>query len=457
MKEQNENTWEENIKPLFRKKTLEFRVETLFYRGKYTNLDNAATTSPFISVEKAVNGALVEYGSVHRGSGQKSSISTDRYEKARKEIREFVGASPENYAVFTKNTTEAINQAATLFSRISGKVLVSDIEHSSNLLPWLKNNEVIQYKTERDGTINFGDIEGGLRENNIKLLAITGGSNVTGHKPPIHELAQLAHKYGAKILVDACQLVPHAMLDVFSDELPSHIDFVAFSGHKMYAPYGGGVLIGPKRFFDESLPYQIGGGNLPYITRDLQIKRFENVRAHDPGTPNFVGAISMAAAIKTIGEIGYENIIKHEKSIVREAHERLSKLENVALYVSKDNLTSVIPFEMKGLDSYLVAEILAQEYGIGVRAGSFCTYEFLRKLKDISDEQDKQIAQEIDQGITRNIPTLTRASFGLINNYEDVDKLSKAITEISEKTASDYAERYEQDQKTGKYSLRSMP
>ncbi len=455
MKEQNNKLWETRIKPLFRSEILEFRVETLFYSGRYTNLDNAATTSPFKTVEDAVKTAIVEYGSVHRGSGQKSKLSTDKYENARETVRKFVGASPKNYAVFTKNTTEAINQAASLLSAISGKVLVSDIEHSSNLLPWLKNGDVVQYQTKIDGTLHVEEVERSLKENSdIKLVSITGSSNVTGYKPPIHKLARIAHKHGARVLVDACQLVPHAKINVKQDDSPEHIDFVTFSGHKMYAPFGSGVLIGPKEFFDGVMPYQIGGGNLPYITRDLQVKRFETVRAHDPGTPNALGAIAMAEAIRTLEEIGFDNIQDYEEDLVRRAYAKLRRLDSVIMHVKQENLGTVLPFEIKNLDSYLVAEILAQEYGIGVRAGSFCTYELLRKLKSVSDEQDRQISKEVDKGLTRNIPTLVRASFGLVNNSDDVERLSNALKEISQKKNSEYLERYAQDDKTGRYSLR---
>ena len=301
--------WEEDIKPLFSEETLEWVVETPFFRGRYVNLDNAATTSAFHDVEERIKDALVTYGSVHRGSGQKSKISTDGYEQAREVVREFVGASPENYVIFTKNTTEAINHAASLWAGKSGKVLVSDIEHSSNLLPWMKYNEVIQYKTNPDGTVDLAEVERVFEENGyIKLLTITGSSNVTGYKPPVHELAKIAHKHGAKILVDVCQLIQHQKIEMFDDENTTHLDFISFSGHKMYAPFGAGVLVGPKSFFDQVMPYQIGGGNLPYITRKLEIKIFKTVQAHDPGTPNTVGTIAIASAIKVLESITYYSL-----------------------------------------------------------------------------------------------------------------------------------------------------
>jgi|SRR3989344_2035994 len=448
--------WEEDIKPLFSEETLEWVVETPFFRGRYVNLDNAATTSAFHDVEERIKDALVTYGSVHRGSGQKSKISTDGYEQAREVVREFVGASPENYVIFTKNTTEAINHAASLWAGKSGKVLVSDIEHSSNLLPWMKYNEVIQYKTNPDGTVDLAEVERVFEENGyIKLLTITGSSNVTGYKPPVHELAKIAHKHGAKILVDVCQLIQHQKIEMFDDEDTAHLDFISFSGHKMYAPFGAGVLVGPKSFFDQVMPYQIGGGNLPYITRKLEIKIFKTVQAHDPGTPNTVGTIAIASAIKVLESIGYDSIEEYESALVSEAYDKLSTLEKVVIYVPKEKLGSVLPFDIQGVDHYLVAEILAQEYGIGVRAGSFCTYELMRKMKKVSDEQDQSIANEVDNGITKNIPGVIRASFSLINNYEDVERFVSAVSEIAQLGKAHYTSRYQKDETNGKWSLKS--
>ena len=447
--------WEEEIKPLFPEESLELLVDTTRGTVRDVNLDNAATTIPFSAVNQAVAEFLRTYGSVHRGSGQRSRTSTQSYEQARDRIQQFTGASLESYVVFTKNTTEAINHAAQLWSRIPGKVLVSDIEHSSNLLPWLAENEVVQYRTNPNGTLNIEDVEEMFRKyEDIKLLAITGSSNVTGYKPPIHDLAEIAHKYGARILIDACQLIQHQKVDVLPTDDPRHLDFVAFSGHKMYAPFGGGVLVGPKEFFDQAVPYQIGGGNLTYISRDLQLKRFPTVQAHNPGTPNAVGAISIAKATEVLESIGYDRIHKYESELVRTAFRRLTHIDGVEVYASESEIGSVIPFDVTGIDSRLTAEILRDDYGIGVRAGSFCTYEFMRKIKTVSNEQDQKISEEIDIGITRSIPGVVRASFGLVNNQEDVARLVSAVTEIAHNGIEHYAQHYMQDNTTGMWTKR---
>jgi cysteine desulfurase / selenocysteine lyase len=452
-----DNFWQENIQPLFTEESLCFQVKTT--NGKqvrYVNLDNGATTAPFAPVKRYVEEMLDCYGSVHRGSGQKSLISTREYDNSRDVIRSFVGASSNNYVIFAKNTTEAINAAATLWAKIPGKILVSDIEHSSNLLPWVVNNEVVQYRTEPDGSVDIAKIEAILAAHKdlpateqIKLLTITGASTITGYKPPIYEIAALAHRYGIKIFADLCQLVQHDRVDMLPDNDPCHLDFVAFSGHKMYAPYGTGILVGSKGFFDQFHPYQIGGGNLPYITRNLEIKRFYTERAHDPGTPNAMGAVAIAKSIQIIESLGREEIAHYEHSLVEHTFKQLSLIPGVRIHIGSDGIAHVIPFDIDGFDGRLVAEILAQEYGIGVRAGAFCTYEYIRKLKNVSDEQDEVIAAEVDRGITRNIPTIIRASFALSNNFEDCQRFIDAIAQIAENGFAYYLPNYSQDQTTG--------
>ncbi|MBI2148329.1 aminotransferase class V-fold PLP-dependent enzyme [Candidatus Woesearchaeota archaeon] len=422
--------WTKEIRPRFSKSALEAKVRGIskFY-VRYVNLDNAATTKPFRSVVDKVKEFLDEYGSVHRGAGQHSIITTERYESARDRIRRFVGASDNNYILFTKNTTEAVNNLSTLLKYELGKVLVSEIEHSSNLLPWLKNGEIKQYKTNEKNEIDLDDLEAKLKNNEIKLVVVTGASNVTGYKPPVYEIAKLAHKYGTRIFVDCCQLLQHEKVDVLEDDDLRHLDFIAFSGHKMYAPFGSGCLVGPKDFFDESSPYQIGGGNLPYITHNLEIKRFKNVRAHDPGSPNAVGAIAIEEAINNLEDIGLNKIAEYENTLMKVAIEKIKQIRGVNLYIDQENIPgTVIPFDMEGINHKIVAEKLAEYHGIGLRSGSFCCYELVRRLKNISREQDQKIADEVESGITTNIPGIVRASIALCNNLEDIDTFVEGLS-----------------------------
>lgn len=457
--------WKKDVKPRFTSNCLNFKVTLLNgKKERYVNLDNAATTSPFKIVKERIDRFLDAYGSVHRGAGQKSEIATKAYEEAREIISKFVGADKDYYVILTKNTTEAINHAAELMHFIPGRVLVSDIEHSSNLLPWLKYNKTIVYKTTEDNKIDYGKVEKIFEEfknksesERIKILTVVGASNVTGYKPDVHRLAKIAHKYSAYILVDACQLLQHEKIKMLPIKNPAHIDFIAFSGHKMYAPYGGGCLVGPKKFFDNVAPYQIGGGNLAYITKDYKIKKFKTVQTHDPGTPNAVGIISMAEATKELGKVGMDKIASYEHNLIRYAFSELENIDGLKIYSDPNNNPSMILFDIDGFDYRLTAEILSKEFGIGTRAGSFCVYQLIRKLKNISEKDDKRIAEEVGKGKTIVMPGVVRASFAMYNNVEDVDRLVDAVKTIIKNGLKHYLKKYKIDKINGNWMLKSKP
>ena len=443
-----------NIKKLFSSKILKYKVKTQKYGlTYYVNLDNAATTPPLLEVQKSVENYLISYGSVHRGAGIKSKISTDVYEESREVIKDFINSPQDNYVIFTTNTTEAINTAAYFFSFLNGKVAVSEVEHSSSWLPWVETEgikmidskqasldevenenikiqelgrkQVIQYNVNDEFEFNLEDIEKILKENKIKVLILTAASNITGYCPDIKAIGNLAHKYGAYFLVDACQFIQHHKIDMQK----MGIDFIVASGHKFYAPYGDGFLIGPKNFFDQFLPYQIGGGNLPYITKEGEFLRFKNQLAHDPGTPNAVGAVAMASALKTLKKVGMDKIEKHDYELTAKLFDYLSNNPKIDVYVSKKHLTTVIPFNIKAIDAKEAAEKLNSVYGIGVRAGSFCVYNVVRKLLNITDEAE--IIESVKSGSVEKVPSLLRASIGLCNTEKDIKRLIEAIKEIT--------------------------
>ena len=448
--------WEGTFKPLFCEEHLSV-IQTVRDGSelRYVNLDNAATTKPFKKVLETVLESLKEYGSVHRGAGLHSRISTERYERAREDILHLVGASKDSYAIFTKNTTDAISMAASLWAQKSGTVLVSDIEHSANLTPWINSgNEVVQYKTGQDVDVSQEVLQAfECRKNNrcIKLLTVTGASNVTGYKPPIYTLAKIAHDHGAMILVDACQLVQHEKISMScSVDSSSDIDFIAFSGHKMYAPFGAGTLVGPKLFFDSVEPYQIGGGSMAYITNDLKIIRRNNVHDHESGTPNFIGALAMAESMNMLyNSIGIDNVKTYEHEIGSQLFHGLQSIPEITMFVPDGDRT-VFPFTVKGIPSSLVAEILSHEYAVGIRAGHFCVFELARQLCGISKTVDDSISREVDAGITRNIPGLVRASLSIYNPPDDIDRLLKGVHEIVKNGFLHYAGKpYLQNEKTG--------
>lgn len=443
-----------NQQDLFSEDVLKYPVETTrIGRVSYVNLDNAATTPPLKIVQEGVDDYLKFYGSVHRGAGTKSKKSTDVYEETRQVIKEFVGAPENSYVLFTGNTTGAMNTVAYFFSFLEGKVAVSEIEHSSSWLPWIKSEGekllgdkqvdfkdvsktqeriqklgggiVLRYPLNEEGEFDVQKIEEMLKNNKIKAFVLTASSNVTGYRPDIKKIGEIVHKYGAYYIVDACQFLQHHKVDM----LEMGIDFLAASGHKFYAPYGGGFLIGPKNFLDEFLPYQIGGGNLPYITKEGVFLRYKNQLAHDPGTPNAVGAVAMAIALKTLKNIGIGKIEEYESNLARKAYEAMKQNSKINLLVKDNQLSTVIPFTVNGQDSCIVAERLNSEFGIGVRAGSFCAYDVVRDLLGVQDES--KIIEAVNHGDTSLIPGIIRASFALCNTEEDVERFIQAINFIT--------------------------
>ncbi len=443
-----------NPKKLFSEDIQNYQVSTKdLGKVRYVNLDNAATVPPFKSVQKKVQDYLTSYGSVHRGAGIKSQISTDVYEESRDIIKDFVGAPKDAYVLFTGNTTGAMNAAAYYFSFLEGKVAVSDIEHSSSWLPWIKaegvkklgekqvdikkmgvaneliqkfgREQVVSYGVDDDFEFDLKDIEDVLRKNKIKAFVLTASSNATGYCPDIKAIGKIVHKYGAYFVVDGCQFIQHHKIDM--QEMG--IDFLAASGHKFYAPYGGGFLIGPKKFFDNFISYEIGGGNLPYITKEGEFLRYKNQLAHDPGTPNAVGAISMAKALQELQEIGVENVEKYETDLTKKAFLALKKNPKVEVYVSEKHLSTVLPFNIKGKDSRKVAQDLNDRFGIGVRAGSFCVYNVVRHLLKIEDESE--IIAGVKAGDENAVPGFVRASFSLCNTEEDVKRFIEAIEKMT--------------------------
>ncbi|MDH4329984.1 MAG: aminotransferase class V-fold PLP-dependent enzyme [Candidatus Moranbacteria bacterium] len=445
-----------NPKKLFLSKIHNYQVETSKLGVvRYVNLDNAATTPPFRAVQKKVDEYLSSYGSVHRGAGIKSKISTDIYEKSRDVIKKFVNAPKSDYVVFTGNTTGAMNAAAHYFSFLEGKVAVSGIEHSSSWLPWIKaegikkigkkqfdlsemdnvsekiqkegRKQVVQYDVNNEFEFDLKSIENILSTNKIKAFVLTASSNATGYCPDIKKIGEIVHKHGAYFIVDACQFIQHHKIDMQK----MGIDFLAASGHKFYAPYGGGFLIGPKNFFDKFISYEIGGGNLPYITKEGEFLRYKNQLAHDPGTPNAVGAVSMMYALEELRNIGIENIESYEKKLTKKAFDYLKSNPKIELYVSEKHLNTVLPFNIKGMNSKKVAERLNSEFGIGVRYGSFCVYNVIRKLLRIEDE--KEIIENIKNEKKSAVPGFIRASFSLCNTNEDVERFILAIKEITKR------------------------
>jgi selenocysteine lyase/cysteine desulfurase len=416
-------------------------------KGEYVtaiNFDNAATTPPFTSVLQAVNNFSPWYSSIHRGTGYKSVYSSDLYDKSREVIADFVKADlASNTVIYVKNTTEAINKLSNRLYRSSHKnvVLSTEMEHHSNDLPWRSNFDVDYAKVDSNGRLSLKDLEYKLREyeGRVKLVAVTGASNVTGYLNPIHEIAEIAHRYKAKILVDGAQLVPHHDVDMKPDSSPQHIDFLAFSAHKMYAPFGIGVLIGPKKVFERGEPDYRGGGTIELVTHDY-VKWAAVPDRDEAGSPNVIGVAALVEAIKTFNNIGMLNIEENERAITSYALNQLKLVPGIKLYGNTEDCSDrlgIITFNLKDMDHRIAATILAQEFGIAVRNGCFCAQPYVQKLLDVSR---KDIRKRIKYGDMPH-PGLVRISFGIYNTTEEVDILVRALIQISGKS-SFYLDKY---------------
>ncbi len=423
---------------------------------RYTYLDNAASTPSLVVVAEAVNRFLPYYSSVHRGNGFKSRLSTVAYDQAHEIVAAFVGADLEtNTVIFGKNTTEAINKLSYRLPRSKGQlVLTTQMEHHSNDLPWRRRGRVVHVKTGPDGRVDDDDLEMKLNKHrgNIALLAVSGASNVSGFVQPVHEYARMAHDAGALILVDAAQLAPHRLVDVKDDDDPAHLDFVALSAHKMYAPFGTGALIGPKSIFLSDPPEYTGGGTVDIVTMD-EVHWAGMPDRDEAGSPNVVGAVAMAAAAKALMEIGMDRIAAHEEELVIYALNRLSRVPKIELYGSTDpseasGRVGVIPFSIKGLSHFLVAAILGYEGGVGVRSGCFCAHPYVVDLLDLDEKSAKTWRQRVLSGDRSQMPGLIRASFGCYNDESDIDVLTEMLERI---VAGDYEGDYQLVRETGEY------
>lgn len=424
---------------------------------RYVNLDNAATTPALCSVKETVDEFLNLYSSVHRGSGYKSRYSTDHYELARRRVLSFVGADPElDVCIFGKNATEALNKLANRLDTGEDDVVISTwMEHHSNLLPWSKNHHVVHVEVDSTGRLDLEDLRDKMEHfgRRVRLVTVSGASNVTGYLPQIHEIARMAHAYGAYIAVDAAQLAPHRPIQMRQPDAAASIDFIALSAHKMYAPYGSGALIGPMQFFQSGTPDMVGGGTVDLVTLE-EVSWTAPPDRDEAGSPNVLGAVALGAACEALAQIDMEAIAAHERELTRYALARIQEIPQVRLLGDgefKEDRLGVIPFHIDGVHYHLVAAVLGYEFGIGVRSGCFCAHPYLlRLLKPNSEDtgRTESYRRAILRGDKRHIPGAIRISFGLYNTKEDIDELTVALRLI---TQGNYASDYHQEIKSGEF------
>jgi selenocysteine lyase/cysteine desulfurase len=425
---------------------------------RYINLDNAASTPALGEVLDTVNQFMEWYSSVHRGAGFKSRVATQAYEDARRIVAQFVGANADQHTViFGKNTTEAINKLSyRLPLAPDDVVLVSQLEHHSNDLPWRARARVEHIGVDASGRLDEAHLDALLEQHagRVRLVAVTGGSNVTGHIPDVHRLAVKAHAAGAQILVDCAQLAPHRAIDIGTLDDPAHLDYVTLSAHKMYAPFGTGALIGRRDTFERGEPEQRGGGTIEFVSLD------DVAWAHGPdrdeaGTPNVVGAVALAAAIRAMQRAGMDAIARHEADLTAYALERLAQIDGLQIYGDADpahaaQRLGVITFNLASRSHAFVAAVLSTEFGIGVRNGCFCAHPYLVRLLGLAPDDVRRLRAKMAAGDRRAMPGMVRISFGSYNTFEEVDAVVDALRKIAR---GEYRGPYVQDRASGEFAV----
>lgn len=369
---------------------------------RHVNLDVAASAPALTVVADHVARVLPYYASVHRGSGYASQATTALVEDARVTVAGHVGARVDDLVVFTRNTTDALNLLARA---VPGETVVLDLEHHANLLPWRDRRVVIGRPTIAETLVAL-DAE--LAARPAALLSVTGASNVTGEVLPLPALAAIAHRHGARLAVDAAQLLPHRRVDLAA----SGIDYLAFSGHKAYAPYGSGALVGRADWLDAAPAHLVGGGAVDAVRLD-RVDWKHGAERHEAGTPNVLGIAALARALEELERLGEEARRSHEDALTTRLHEGLARQSGVRVlrgFDDADDRVGIATIELEHGSVGLVAAALGAEHGISVRAGRFCAHPFFDRIARRSN------------GL--------RASLGAGSSVDDVDRFLGALARL---------------------------
>jgi len=376
-------------------------------------LDNAATTQKPISVINAVSDYYKKTNSnIHRGVHTLSQEATEKYENARKKIAKFINSN-EKEIIFVRGATEAINLVANSYVRPllkpKDQIIITEMEHHANIVPWQivcneKEAELKILPINKKGELVINELEKLINEK-TKFMAINHVSNSLGTVNNIRKIVEIAHEHNVRILIDGAQAVQHIPVDVKKIDA----DFYCFSGHKIYAPTGIGVLYGKKNLLEEMPPYQGGGDMIKSVTFEKTI--YNDVpNKFEAGTPNISGAIGLGTAIDYILEIGIENIAKHEADLLNYASEKIKKIDGVEIIGNAKDKASVLSFTIEKIHPHDIGTIMDSQ-GVAIRAGNHCT----QPIMDFY-----------------SIPATARASFAIYNDKNDVDKLISSVRKALE-------------------------
>ncbi|WP_432051409.1 aminotransferase class V-fold PLP-dependent enzyme [Streptomyces xiamenensis] len=393
----------------------------------YAALDYAASAPALRAVWDEVAAYAPYYGSVHRGAGYLSQLSTDLYEESRATVAAFLGCRPDDQLIFTRSTTDSLNLLAGALPT-GTQVFVFETEHHAALLPWAHHGHPVTYlPAPRTPGQAVATLVNALADAapGPKLLCVTGASNVTGELWPIAELATVARRSGARTVLDAAQLAPHRPVDITA----LGVDWVAFSGHKLYAPFGSGVLAGRADWLSNAAPYLAGGGASNTVTAQdgaVGVVWNDNISRHEAGSPNVIGAFAIAAACRALTDAGFEQLVAREEELLAVLRSGLATVPGVrqlALFGPDAPRVAVLSFVVDGWSSEEFAKALSERYGIGVRDGLFCAHPLVRTL--LGPEGDGGRAAGCE-GPLKAI----RVSFGVGTPAEHVERVVRAVREL---------------------------
>jgi selenocysteine lyase/cysteine desulfurase len=394
--------------------------------ARAVNLDFAASAPPLVEVAAAVDEMARWYSSVHRGAGWKSQVATAAYEGAREAIARFLGARADDAILFTRNTTDSANLLSSSLPA-GTQVICFAVEHHANMLPWRRHAvTMLPIPPTPDGVLPA--LEQALRSaTGPTLVAMTGASNVTGERWPVVDVSELAHRYGARVFVDAAQLAPHVPIDIATWD----VDYLAMSGHKLYAPYGAGVLTGRADWLAAADPFLRGGGAVDLVTLD-DVYWTELPDRQEAGTPNTIGAVALGVACETLDAIGMGRLEAQEHALYAYARSRLAAIDGLTLYSmwGPDHpRLGILTFNLRGLHHSLVAAALSGEFGVAVRHGCFCAHPLVMQLLHADESR---IKADLADGDKTHVPGAVRISLGVTTTEADVDAAVAALTALAE-------------------------
>ncbi|WP_353097278.1 aminotransferase class V-fold PLP-dependent enzyme [Tissierella praeacuta] len=360
-----------------------------------------------------------------------STQLTSKYNEVRDIVMNFIGANSSlDTVIYTSNTTSAINILSQVYYEKDPNqvVLTTRMEHMANYLPFRERMKTLLVDLTPDGNVDMNDYTAKLEQysGQIKLVTVTGASNITGIIPPFHDMAAIAHSHGTKIFVDAVQLVQHKNFTMKPHDDNSHIDFVSFDGHKFYTGQSGGVLVGDRGFLDQYKPLIYGAGITDFVSNSKIIYKGSPER-YEAGYPDFLGIISLGAAIRFINEIGIKNVEEWERGLYQYLIRRLSQIPNLILYGDVYNNIRVpfVAFNLKNMSYQRLANKLGYGYGIDIASGTNGANLYVQDLLGLTDKQAFSLYRS-GEGYG-----IVRASIGLFNNYDDIDRLVDALFCIS--------------------------